>query len=288
MKSKSQILLSFLLIISTVVSAQYKEKNDWQTAGLKGKVKTMHEIFYEPKSIGDSIVKGEKKNKDEDAVEAMVTYNEYGYKTSEIRYSTDGAVEFKLVYAYDDKFHRIKEDRFSSEGTLLHAGRFDYAYDDAGKVLKERMLNSKGSGNERTEYMYDRKSNLIGKNRFNSHDSLESGSLYIYDSKNKLVEQREIESDSSVSWKITYSLDSTGRISDETWFKKGEKFYIRYAYEYDSHGNISSLNWLNENGKILTHWTSVYLYDINGNWIQKTQYKNSKAWSVAERIIEYF
>lgn len=71
-------------------------------------------------------------------LEAEVFYNEKGYKTEEIEYSSQGFIKERVTYEYDDNNRCIKE----------------VSYDDRNKVKRIRKIEYNEDGTKKAHYNY--------------------------------------------------------------------------------------------------------------------------------------
>jgi hypothetical protein len=283
-----KIILS--LITAMVFASAYPQsvlKNDLQELHLKGKVKSMHESFYDAVDKSGEIVKGKKTAKDDD-VETRVTFNDKGYKTEDARFDHHGIPAMVLTYAYDDKSNRIEEARYNTVGTLVHKAKFAYKYNDSGKVIEKDEVSDTSRLSKQSEtYVYDAKGNLVEENWYITVGIVISKTTSKFDDKGNIIETAHYN-DRTPEMRVTYKMGNDGKLAEETWYNKGTKFNIMYTYKYDDKGNKSEMNWCKENGKSFKKWTFKYVYDNNNNWTQEIQFKNDKPYKITERTLEYF
>ena len=101
-------------------------------------------------------------------------------------------------------------------------------------------------------------------------DQFKSKGMYKYDEKGILIEHSYYEPDLSIEWKriYIYKYDDKGNRIEESSYEADGSLEWQYTYKYDK-------------------------YDIEGNWLSKTEFWKhetdlSKPRSIEEREIEYY
>ena len=186
--------------------------------------------------------------------------NSVGNPTQSIVINSQGKIQEKNTYQYDEKNRLLKQSGYDAKGKLSERSYYTYHND----VLNQYLSFSEFE-NKKILYKYDANKNPI--------------EMMIYDSKtNAFLE------------KITQKFDVQKNIVETTnWDEKNVLKSIT-AYKYDEKGNQIEYIVLDSNKNIQDSYTFSYQYDKQGNWIAQTVYrdKEKQMESRTERIIEYY
>lgn len=207
--------LIFIVLILALFSCS-KKSDDSQnsTDGLKGKIRTISELVYSTVLI-DGIIQ-----KNQLITTRGYKYDESGKITEEYSYTSNGEIEYRIVYSYlnKDSFESI---RYGLDGDLQSKDKG--TLDANGNKLEVNSYDSSGKLELKYKYTYNNKIQLI--------------ELLMYDQL-KSVEYQE--------YKFLYEYDSGGNlVKDSNYDYAGELIYtISYSYsEFDKNDN-----WLIQKG----------------------------------------
>ncbi|MCQ2194977.1 MAG: hypothetical protein MJZ28_08525 [Paludibacteraceae bacterium] len=220
----------------------YKKPTDWETMGLKGKVKKMYI--------------SENDNSE---------FNEEGYFIKHVE-SLDALVNVKL-YTYDaagNLITRISYDPSCKEQSTMTS---QYSYKMIGDTLEVTEKNSTNYGTDVCKYYYTE-----GYHCARYSDSNGNSTRYIYDKHGNIIEY--VNNDGS-STKNAYKYDDNDRLI-ETAIQDMDEDFITTKYFYDDAGklkktesNSNITNIYNEKGDIeetiSAEGSWKYSYDEKGN-----------------------
>lgn len=143
--------------------------------------------------------------------ELYLLYNDLGYNTRirEIGYVIAGlTIEYETLFTYNDSWQKIKGERYSDDGHIIHTE--EYVYDSHGCLTTKKYI----SGNECAVYTYDNHMNVVEIEEY--YD--DKGFLFSKEMKTPTPEMfRKLFKDSSTettdSW--TYKCDSYGNVVEK-------------------------------------------------------------------------
>lgn len=286
MKLRS-LLACFFIFSSTILFAQSTNTPDWTKFNFNGKVKSLHESFFNATTKkGKNIKKKKYGNKFEQ--ESIINFNKEGNYTSIERFTPSGKPANTSTYVYSPQLRRIEHRSFDSNGGVSAENFSFMIYNEEGKVVEENTFSSDSVKLSRVAYEYDANGFIAEKNWYKKDSIFDMTMTWKYDAKGNIIEAVDYKKDGSVSNKFIYERDSMGNATVETWLIKGDKFVVKYLYTYDTHGNRSRIQWLKESGKISLDYSIEYVYDSTGNWTQATEVLHGKANSITERVFEYY
>src|ERR1035437_1229094 len=101
-------LFLLLIVIASIAkqSQAQNHKTDLQEMNLKGKVKSLKESTYQATD------KGGKVQKEKIYVSYDYVFNEQGYKIEKNEYNTNGSLDNKCTYLYNDKGNNIEVNMY--------------------------------------------------------------------------------------------------------------------------------------------------------------------------------
>ncbi|MDG1227884.1 MAG: hypothetical protein P8P15_07900 [Polaribacter sp.] len=273
---KKRILLLFFIISNTIYSQH--SFSDTTKNNLKGKVKTLHESYFEVDNIYDETL-------DEDGYPDMKIV---GFKRGKPK-GTDDYIGFK--YFYNKKGFITKQ--------------YQYSY---GELFSKTMflLNENNQKTELLEYKYVN-GKFIERKKYYSH-------TYVY-SKNQIIEKSINLETKKLYSRSVYVYNPGGKLDRFTteYYKTGHK--INQCYIYDSNNYLINIVSLpnekknreptfvnNSKGDVIEAKKNKYIrgkmkkitekyeykYDNNDNWIEKITIVNKIPEIMTERKIEYY
>lgn len=161
--------------------------------------------------------------------------NEYRYsadgKLIEIKYSTSGRIQQKLVYTYNGATANV--DIYARGSTL--SSKMKMAYDSKGNLITETTLSLDNRELEKKEYTYNASSQI-------------------------LTESKKVGG--ALHYRLTYVYNARGSlasISEETLSKKK---YVKKEYVYDAMGNLITYKWRRNPDEEFN--SKTYTYDPKG------------------------
>jgi hypothetical protein len=204
---------------------------------------------------------------EEEHLESNIQLNGNGDTISEEKFSSDGELEERNTYVYDEKGKLI-------EHSLLYAAedateKRVLERDDSGKLLKETKYYS-GDPGEHTEYSYDNKGEPIERKNFDEEGNFVSRDVFNYDDKGGLTEQVSFDENDKILSKITYTTGGDKSI-EQCEYDSSNKLLSRTILKFNDAGKEISSTQTTPEGKLVSG--IVTLYDERGN-VTERQYKD--------------
>ncbi len=244
--------------IQVVVESQRenpKKKNDLQSEGFKGKVKSVRTIKYNATEKFGEI---QTKNVNWKGGQKIV-YNQQGNEIEMYLYDFEGNMSRKYDYEYDDTGNKTAKFEYSSDEQLLN--KRTYKYDDRGNQIEESWSDSSGNLVGKYTYKYDDKGNKIEECSYESDGSLMEKTIHKYDDRDNVT-------------KISV-YDSYGDLDETITIEYNDQGYFTEVIVYDSDRDFQKK-------------TFRYEYDTYRNWTKRVEYSDGKADSIIEREIVYY
>lgn len=144
-----------VIVLVTGCSGKSEIQNGWKSMNLRGDVKSLRSIGYEPLQTADSVVKGEPL--DYSQSDFYYEFNPEGFMTRSDWY-TGGSVSTWDEYSYDEegKLEKVVSRSVDYDGDataeIEWTNDTDYirrTYDNAGKVVKEEVVTVSKDKKER-------------------------------------------------------------------------------------------------------------------------------------------
>lgn len=324
---KTTALLLFLLVLFPCTSQNNKLENDWKKEGLKGRVQSYNELYYEALIVNDSVAKGALKkpnNRFYFSPMRRFVFNEDGFitmfqdqkKSQHKKYDankrlteitsvdTSNVLERKILYFYDKKGKLNKMLWFGKNG--VQEAKTDFKYDKRGNLLWEREEESGVTYMDK--YSYDKNGFLIEEISLENKEMIYTAQ-YVNDSLGRVIELQYFEPENHKSVTLK-SYDRMGNLISENYkrldIEKRRNSIYSYAADnklveysstgdamkeveyYDAQGNLV-LNAIYElSGKLRDEIRYEYTYDQHGNWTQQITFMNQTPIEVVERVYVYY
>ncbi len=186
--------------------------------------------------------------------ESMV--NEAGQILEETTYSSEGEIESKYIFAYNDKGSLTKEIIEDPDGEIASCREMEY--DDQNRLLKEYFHYGDLSDADVTHCYYDENGLLIRKELINSDDELETLDEYEYQN-GKLVSEIQRDSSKKVKAEKRFTYDANGNLIEENinWFNElyrqvhqyGENKELELTKKYNTRNQLMERYSFTENDK---------------------------------------
>lgn len=193
-------------------------------------------------------------NNNEDGIRTF-KYNENGLLVEEKRILDDGEVEEKIIYDYNEKGIKTKDEIFQ-EGELY-------------------LLN---------KYTYKNDTILIEEKQENPQEKSGSFTHYEYNEKNELVKTVSENFKGEKEFEISTEFDYEGNISKVIFIRTGHPTET-HEYIRDDNQNLIELK---IDRDVFTQVRFVHELDNQGNLIKTFEYKGEEIIFIYEYIIEYY
>lgn len=270
-----------IMFICTSCTSNLLE-NDLKKAELKGKVKSIKTTEYNAVERFGELVK------DKSGETSIRIYNQEGMIIERSEYFSNGSLNYKLKYSYDEKGNITDESyedksysskakyTYDKNGNLIEKSAYDangdlkgrakYTYDENGNMIESSLYGSEGS--EKAKYSYDKKGNKVEGNYYNLDGKFSGKSKTAYDKKGNIIENSYYYGE-ELSYKTTFSYDKKGNMTaEETQYSYNEELdyqpYNYRRYVYDEKGHI-----IEYSIKIEGREEGKLSYDKKGNLIKE-------------------
>jgi len=225
----------------------------------------------------------------------------------------NGQIDVSNAYRYIIDKNGNKKSVLDSIGTFETTSIIKY--DDKRNVIECTNYTSTGKVKSKTTNKYDENNFISESCDYDSVGNLKFKSIYKNNSKGNVIELKGIKSDGTIVRAWTYIYDLNGNEIEKKCYispgnfengkrvskydKNGKVIKIQFlpsdgrncgwnTYKYDSKGNDKEYIGYNSDGSIEATYSYEYIYDKNGNWIKKIEFKNRFPQVVTERQIEYY
>jgi len=265
MKTIFQIFI--FLLLSSVINSTIGQR-------LNGKVKSYRDTYYSVYDKFGKIKKGPKLN-DSIYYDESVSFDQNGNIIQLIEYHTDGTVHsiFKGRSGFENNniesiYVRLNPDIIIEQKPfIIESLRYSWGE----KYEMKYQNNIYGLPVEETIF------DLFGRELFKI--------TFKRDEKGNSVE--DIFSDGTVN---QYKYDTKGNRTEWV-FRSSNRYVIITTYKYDLSGNLIEMNVNNSYKSTFKYhydnFTYKYLFDDQGNWIERIDYENDEPLRIVERMIEY-
>jgi hypothetical protein len=180
-------------------------------------------------------------------------YDAKGNRFVENGYTSDGALQCKIIYKYDSNGNVLEESHQPQSNPNLYCNRYEkkYRYDVRKRVIEEatyREINGLllpedfRAGFYKRVLLQGQSPNVRIELLFTSEEKLYDISSIQYDNKGNEISEAAYKPDGQL------------------------KRMFRYRYKYDAYGNATKMTreeWINEDGKFVFRPTEVEYYSIS-------------------------
>ncbi|MBK7566251.1 MAG: hypothetical protein IPI31_00335 [Bacteroidetes bacterium] len=275
-KTANILILSAMLLFGC--QREIKITSDLSESNLYGKVKSYREVEYKAITKFGKILKGEINSSKE------IFFNKNGNMMEQISNYSDGSLEYKNTYKYDENGNLIEDS--SSYWGFNSVSK--YLYDEAGNLLQMDYMNTEDSLILRYIYKYDIDGRMAENSSYNSNGELHEKIKYKYDEMGNIVETTSTNPNPLLNDITYYKHDLKGNMLEvNSKYPDGSQNYLN-TYEYDEKGNVIKSH---KEGIVfhnVTELTFQYEFDKVGNWISMISFKGEVAETLTERTINYY
>ncbi|WHF51617.1 hypothetical protein QGN23_14515 [Chryseobacterium gotjawalense] len=283
-----KVFILLLTFISTIFSAQIREKlnsNDLLINNLKGNVREIKERKYEVNirnnkiTFNTGVLIPESFNYELNR-DGFIIYKE-GIKN----FDGKDKISSKQYFEYKDR-KLNREIYLLTEFKDIDTLQWVYKYPNDTVTLK---INIKGDFKGLTEKFIQNQNIEISKT-FHSENEIIYKKIFVYNNKNRIIQFEEFDIDGKPTEKFTRIVNQNCRDFDS-------EDRIIYSYQtstsefriFDNKCNIIEKKWKNNSGITTLTLTFKYLFDGEGNWIERKSYNNqNKLFSITTREILYY
>lgn len=278
----------FIITLFSAITLAQNKKSNWKEENLYGKVKSVREISYQAVKKNGTLEKGAVC--DIECHNFLLYFNEKGFFTEKINYNTDGSLNRKIIYEYDEKDNKIAQNVYNSEEKLMSKWKYQYdakgnktqeqLYEEGIMEMKEELLCDKknnlievksyfGEGNTlpiKDVFFYDKKGNKTKKISYDNKDTSRFEYTFKYDKKGKLIEENIYNFQGILGIVKTYQYEKNRKRIERIKYKVDKSIYKREIEEYDKNDNLTEESEYNDKGELIEK-VSIQ-YDDKGNQIK--------------------
>lgn len=265
-----------LLMAVTACNNKMERETDWDNYNLKGEVKALKQTEYGVKFIGDSIAKGAKSHWN--WTNFSMDFNRQGMLTEQVMYDKDGEVLSRTECHVDERGLVTEESEFGGNGELISVKQLTYNKRDF--LIETVTYYALDSLQEHHVYNYNDKRKLEAVDCYGPDGKLESRQLYSYNEAGEMSELRIIDEAAGQETIYYKSYTPEGLLTEVKMCLQGQCA----NFIYNSHGDVEREVYFDGSEGD----SFQYLYDDEGNWIQRTTFANDKPQYIVERQIEYY
>lgn len=293
------IVFGLVLIVQMAVSCNINHEvnlNDLKEWRLEGSVKSISEI----------------------------NYSSTGKYSTHLLFNTDGFVQEQSTYNPDSSL--IRKWKFEYNGQNLKSARscyvlndslseiLYYTYNENGKIVEEKLVNTHGTLISNVEHEYDKNQNEIERRFIDENEKVQGQISYRYNDKNILTEVISFNNIIHQHWRQKYFYNQKGLNVEILFLSMNDSLLNRSTYTYTPDRQVSEScnynskniltvktmynydNQLNIINKVIYYPlentteknTFEYLYDKYKNWTSQKTYTNNEISDITVRELEYY
>jgi hypothetical protein len=167
----------------------------------------------------------------------LYEYDDKGRKVLMTRHDAAGNLDAKFVYKYDDHGNLEKEIQYDAGGNVTE--KISTRYIAAGKVKETTILGGDGKPRSQSKYMYNAQGDVTRHWGFNHHGSFDTYYHYKYDKQGRKVYEDEVVKRKILFWtfntvvrKSTYKYDDKGVLRVWISFKSEHETDAIFHFDY--------------------------------------------------------
>ncbi|MCL2650249.1 MAG: hypothetical protein FWD60_04375 [Candidatus Azobacteroides sp.] len=209
-------------------------------------------------------------------------------KEEQVCYNSDGTLDSKAVWTYDNQNREIESVFYNSDGTLNFKVVSKY---DNDKIIQENCYKGDGSLSQKVLYKYNNDTTNREELTYDSSENLTSKWLVCDKNDIPLESYSYYKSLFGYDEKTVYKHDNTGKETYQASYKDYGNGYVKDAEEfYNENGDIIMEKSYGNADNGVIDYTYQYKYDKKGNWIEKIVFETEAkiVSSIIEREIEYY
>lgn len=259
------------------------EHSDRADLSLRGKVKSVTEKqFHAVVSESGDIEKGSffRTNGEWDFTER---FNKKGMFTSISFLDRDGDTISKSLYEYDADGHLATKSFYDPALKMKSM----YEYDSRGRVKMVCDYDGDGDLMLATSTEYNDENRIETSTTFNKQGNYLQQSISQKNKRGFVTDYKYYNEERKLgNWRKEVHTDD-GRLVEMTVLNQDETVAFMVKYEYNKQGDLTMSVPISENDEYIAD-RYLYEYDKKSNWRRRIHFKGDSAYSVTERIIEYY
>ena len=288
MNRKALLIISMFvfIIFSLTTNAQSKKKSDAEREGLRGKVKSVNEKYYEEKRIFFGLISIKVQFWDE-----FKEFNNNGNIIYEEKPSYHGGdYRDREFYKYNERGDCIEkiDSNYENGNKYSYLSRYEYIYDKKGNIREEKWY-SYNKLNYNYYYKYDDKGNCIEELSKGIKDSTFSKDIYKRDTNGQMIVWERYNKLGDFDSKLVYKLDESGNRIKVEYYNEDLNKERETIYIYNSEGDVIIEIHYDVKSKRTYSKIYSYQYDDNFNWIKRIEYNEDMNVNyITKRKIKYY
>ena len=288
MNSKAILIISLFvfIIFSLTTNAQSKKKSDVEREGLRGKVKSVNEKYYEEKRIFFGLIPIKVQFWDE-----YKEFNNNGSIIYEEKPSYHGGdYRDREFYKYNERGDCVEkiDSNYENGNKYSYLSRYEYIYDKKGNIREEKWY-SYNKLNYNYYYKYDDKGNCIEELSKGIKDSTFSKDIYKRDTNGQMIVWERYNKLGDFDSKLVYKLDESGNRIKVEYYNEDLNKERETIYIYNSEGDVIIEIHYDVKSKRTYSKIYSYQYDDNFNWIKRIEYNEDMNVNyITKRKIKYY
>ncbi len=219
------------------------------------------------------------------------------------------------VTQYDEQGHLFEEIKYNSDGEIEE--RHHYKYDNAGRVVEYKMempldeveestrttRNEKGfatciqkfygdDGGEKRDFIYNNLDEVESISHYDEEGVLEQKEVLSYDDKKRLVKREVYDENNSLNKVTTFLYGDNDQPVEQNEFDSKNNLLSKVAFTYDDHGNEIKVLQTNEKGEkttvIITQYDDLHRpvhRKSSGFYTRITQYAYDEKGNLTEESL---
>lgn len=268
----------------TLVSSTVLQTPDLKKKELKGNVYQVKQNFYKATVQKNGVIKCKLDGKKYDEHNIIVTYNEQGNRTTELRYGVAGDGD---IHIYNDKGKLDEYISLDKTGKRISSSKS--TFDKWGHLRSRESYDINNNLTDTTFWIADKMGGVVDYYSVKPDGKKTGRATFINNEKGQHVESKGYNDDGTLKSWTQHKLNEYGH-STETKSLKPDGTVIKIEtrnYEYNESGRMIACNgeYYKDKNELET-WKIEY--DERGNWIRKYQYYRNIPTGIFLREISYY
>jgi hypothetical protein len=182
---------------------------------------------------------------------------------------------------------------FDREGNLEYT--WTYQYDPRGNLLEKVYRHEQRPFSARWSYRYDSRNRIVEELFRDTNDRPFTAFHMVYGKEGNPISEERSGIGTDQGYRKSYEYDMTGRMIESIQSTLEGERISREALRYNREGDLAESARYNADDSLATSTRYTYVYDEQGNWIQKNTYFTNNAQerydtptSLQRRAITYY
>jgi hypothetical protein len=204
-------------------------------------------------------------------------YDSYNRLTEISHKLSNGDAVSRRRYSYSAGGILAREvaEWFDREGAMEYT--WTYQYDPKGNLLEKAYRHEQRPFSARWTYRYDTRDRVVEERFWDTTERPFTALYKLYDSKGAQISEERSGRGADQSYRKSYEYDAAGRMIESVQTTLEGEQISREAYRYNTEGDLVESARYNADDSLATSTRYTYVYDENGNWVQKHTYSTNNA-----------